>query len=1091
VFSLDFNYGNVVVTGLTLVIALDGTYNTEPTYSMVKSTDGYAWSATCINNIPYEITAIECSDNYSVDKTVYVAVDTNTSTPGPTSVVIYRCANAAVTTEHPDEFGPIFAVAGGGTNYASRVYSMDSYYDGSDVWLLTATDLDVFAIPDDRGLTTTWTDMQLSETLGGDYADGVGVGGVEVFKAMFAPDYASAGFIWALYLDDEDGASSTNTNGYGLISRKTGSTTWGNVITPEIISAGTDFAKSTCDLEFAADYSSTTNPNLYAALSFVGDNTEDDIYSIECDFYGSHGTSAQFDVDTVDRVDFCSLEVYGSLLVASTFDYGTVTDPNYNTQIWYSLNDGVTWDLASKNPTGDLDRYSALLISKYGTTAGMVFVGTGGEQSAISISEDDGDTWNQIAFIDDTLYQVTDIAFDPTGTSAALVTINASGNYSLWKTADVTAVKPQWQRTLCEGYSTTIAAFTMVEYSNDGTVAMLYDSSVDKIYRSSNDLQTFSNWKNTASWGDINDWVVYDSATVYAACDNGFWSTAVVGSDISGVTLASVAIQSDFDPDDADNGVIIVGGIDGKVYTSFNAGDDFESGVTVKIGAHSCTGTMYVAFDSDNLVYFAASEGYAGYGILAVDGAGASVTVPNGGPIADGAFYYLNILGVKIGGGSPLVSSSATSGNLGDILVDIVISADDTLYVLDDDGDVYRYLLNDLAADTYQSDWDIMEDGSITADELFVTSGSNVLWTFDTNPSATSPKVLLADDTLTGAVTGLTVTNIGPFSATISWTAMTDATDYLVMVFAYDEDDEAWDIAYVGIIPLVDYTDETAVVLFGLDDSTEYKVSVRVDNDDDISGSYSYLIDDQIEFSRFGNSSFTTDYYVDTPRPTNPQQGEQGTTLNPTFGWSSVPDAVTYTFQLSSTPDFSSIIDNVSVATTGYTYAGDALAYNTAYYWRVQAVGPDGTVSKWSSYSENYFSITLAEFAAQYEDLVEDLYGVFRNGDLVFYWTSGAISSFNTIVDPANYQDTLTVELPDVTTTSTSIIVTADIPNITIDPPTITATVNIPTQQTTVTSINLVVPDNQTPVYIWAIVAIGALLTVAVIVLIIRTRRVV
>jgi len=51
--------------------------------------------------------------------------------------------------------------------------------------------------------------------------------------------------------------------------------------------------------------------------------------------------------------------------------------------------------------------------------------------------------------------------------------------------------------------------------------------------------------------------------------------------------------------------------------------------------------------------------------------------------------------------------------------------------------------------------------------------------------------------------------------------------------------------------------------------------------------------------------------------------------------------------------------------------------------------------------------------------------------------------------------------------------------------------VDIP--QPTITTVNPVIemPDVVTPAYIWAIVGIGALLVIAVIVLIIRTRRVV
>jgi hypothetical protein len=76
-------------------------------------------------------------------------------------------------------------------------------------------------------------------------------------------------------------------------------------------------------------------------------------------------------------------------------------------------------------------------------------------------------------------------------------------------------------------------------------------------------------------------------------------------------------------------------------------------------------------------------------------------------------------------------------------------------------------------------------------------------------------------------------------------------------------------------------------------------------------------------------------------------------------------------------------------------------------------------------------------------------------------------------------QATLTVPLP----TFTVVVPTLTIPQITIPTPTFNlpqVTVVIPTQ-----------PVQATPAYIWVIVAVGAILTIAVIVLIIRTRRVV
>jgi hypothetical protein len=687
------------------------------------------------------------------------------------------------------------------------------------------------------------------------------------------------------------------------------------------------------------------------------------------------------------------------------------------------------------------------LISKYGTTKNLAFIGTGGDQSAISVSADNGDTWNQIAFIDDTLALVTDIAFDSTSKSAALITINYETSpviYSLWKTADVTAAAPQWQRTLCSGYSTTIGVFSLVEYSNDGTVAMLYDSTAERIYRSSNDLQTFANWKNTATWGIINDWVVYDSATVYAATTDGFWSTAVVGSDLTGVDLYSIAIQTGFDPDNADMDIIVAGDKVGNAYTSLDAGDNFEAAVNIA-GSDK---PVSIAFDSENVIYFATTdEVYSATNIA-----------------ADGRFYNV-VAGVNS-------YNLGTSGDMdldsGDDLVDIAISSDDTLYVLDGDGDMYRWLLYDIN----HTEWDEAAN-AVLCNELWLTEGSYTAWTIDTEVL----KVALLDDTLTPAVSGVTVSNIGPFSAVITWSNMTGATDYEVEFWAYNEATGLY--TYFTRVFVDAATGATTSVMVPLLDSTEYEVYVRANNDG------ASAISTKVELSRWGTDSFMTLYYMETPKPTNPAQGTDGTTLNPTFGWSSVPNAVSYTFQLSATPDFTSIIENVSVATTGHTYAGDALTYNTAYYWRVQAVGPDGTLSKWSTYTENYFSITLEEFLAGVD--LGSVMGFYRNGDLVFYWTSGAISSFNTILDPDNYVPELTVTQ---TVPTVSLTVTQTNPTYTIPVPEFTVTV--PSTVTTITNtVAVEIPQKDTPAYIWAIVAIGALLTVAVIVLIIRTRRVV
>jgi len=1042
-------------------------------WDMYKSADGYAWVPTCIMNQDTAITAIECSDDYTADETVYVAIDTSDPDANPATydghTTIYRCTGTAASGVTPGTLGQISAGEHGTAN-ASYVYSIDSNYDGADVWLLVATDIDVYAIPDDNGLTTVWTDMDLSETLGGGtgagdgYADGPGdismYPGVEVFKAMFAPDFDSTGVIWAVYYDEFTDVSLTNTAatyGYGLIARSSGSTLWGTVITPVIVfDVGSgDQARSHCDVEFADDYSSDPlmgSANLYAALSFRFSGLTDDIYSIECDFYGNPASVTPFSVNG-GGIDFCSLEVSGNLLIAGVYDYGLTT-----TEVWVSLNNGITWNMATKNPTGESSYTCNLLISTAGSSAGAFFAGTGGDQSALSISEDDGDTWNQIAFIDNDIDSIDDMAFDPTSTSAAMITQDTGdGTWSLWKTDDVTTAAPPWQRTLCTGYSTTIVQFDLVEYSMDGTVAMLYDDSVDRIYRSSDDLQTFVNWKSTAAWGTINRWVIYDSSSVYAACSasapglGGFWSTAVVGSDLTGVNLRSIAIQTGFDPDDADNSVLVVGDNSGNVYVSFDAGDNLEAPVSVD----ATSNPVYVAFDNDNNLY-----------------------------IAEGDDVYIAAIGA-----TNIVVSAAVIGGAREPfsdpwITDIDVSADNTLYVLSEDADVARYLIDDVNYEGRESRWDIAWNFGGPTSELWITSGSNTAWTIDFG----NVQVNLLDDTLTGQVTGITFSDVGPFSFTVSWDEMEGATDYQVRIYLEGDTDD-WLTTFIddNVLDLADYYGATYI----LTPATDWIVEVRVNNGveyySDDTWMYPYPIGQEIEKSRWSAAAdVMTDYYMTMPIPTNPSQGADEVSLTPSFGWSAVNYAVTYKIQLSDDPEFDSLIDSVSVTTTAYSYVGDGLDYDSDYYWRVQAVAPNGTTSEWSTYTETYFAITLPD------DLIYSIFWSMGPVDGLFDWVSGAISNFHTeeeefapvTVEPA---PTPTIILP--TPVVNVNIPEITIPDITVNPPAVT--VNLPTP--TVTSVtNLIdMPDQDTPVYIWLIVAIGALLTIAVIVLIIRTRRVV
>jgi hypothetical protein len=99
-----------------------------------------------------------------------------------------------------------------------------------------------------------------------------------------------------------------------------------------------------------------------------------------------------------------------------------------------------------------------------------------------------------------------------------------------------------------------------------------------------------------------------------------------------------------------------------------------------------------------------------------------------------------------------------------------------------------------------------------------------------------------------------------------------------------------------------------------------------------------------------------------------------------------------------------------------------------------------------------------------------------------------------TIEPPPTPTIDITLPAPQVTVVPPDVDVTLPAPQVTVVPPDVT--VDVPpvvtvTQQAPPTLVLPDEPDPGTPVYIWVIVAIGAILTIAVIVLIIRTRRVV
>jgi len=461
-------------------------------------------------------------------------------------------------------------------------------------------------------------------------------------------------------------------------------------------------------------------------------------------------------------------------------------------------------------------------------------------------------------------------------------------------------------------------------------------------------------------------------------------------------------------------------------------------GVDVEVAKSSDNGATWTKFtsavaDAAATMAFIAAEGSTVY--MTKDGAG-GVYRSTGGTFTkiDGATYDADG-GVSPGTGIVFGSSTGT-----------ILAAEGT-------GVIY-------ATDSVAGQGTSRVRGSATQAEAMLKSGvtftglwltksgtDNVLWT-----RGSDTKIWTYTDTLNKPGTG--VTQVGTpsgsgfviygldtqmlpggltfFTTTISWTALPNATSYTVH---YGTTATAAGLSSLysttGVTSISGITTTTLPMTLLAPNATYY-VSVWAD--------------EPVSSFMYGSYTFSTPPPVPNWTPNlSPMSGSQNVQVGPTgFDWDDVIGATGYEFQIAAANGIPAGTATVSLTQSAHSISN--LAYDTFYTWRVRAMS--GTVA----------------------------------GD----WVT---SVFTTEAAPP----------PPATTTVTTINIPtqtpAPVPTINLPQPTVIVnpapiTVTIP-PGTTLPTPTIVLPEAETPIYIWIIVAVGALLTIAVIVLIVRTRRVV
>jgi trimeric autotransporter adhesin len=221
---------------------------------------------------------------------------------------------------------------------------------------------------------------------------------------------------------------------------------------------------------------------------------------------------------------------------------------------------------------------------------------------------------------------------------------------------------------------------------------------------------------------------------------------------------------------------------------------------------------------------------------------------------------------------------------------------------------------------------------------------------------------------------------------------------------------------------------------------TTYYVRVRVTAANPLLSNWSPAVKFSVKLVQAGN---------DIIRNVAPVPGATDVALKPAFQWTAVDRAVSYNLQVADNPVFVNPLDNQTGLNTNVWLETKTLDPGKTYYWRVQAVAADGTTSDW-------FQFTFSTAAPV---------------------------------------PTTTVAPTTVTTTAAPITLPAQ--TVTLTPPAAPKFFDPISGLYFNTQSDLQQYQAQhpsatpsTPAYIWVIIVIGAVLVIAVIVLIARTRRV-
>lgn len=818
-------------------------------YTLFKSTDGgYHWSYT--GRVEAEIVAI-ATDPGGADGLYYA-----------TSTSVYKSDDGG------DSFTQFPPNPGGA--------------DGTDIKI---TDLSVANLDDRNLIAVATADCNLAAG-GGIYTleetDGVfpswqdtGIGDYNTHRLALSPDFESDGIMVALITDDAETYIAYN---YGTPGD------W------EMVELLDDDRNS-----FVSD----------GASEIVFPPGFDEPYPIFIGLNGGDGGVYRVTSGDAERLDGIDAHIASLDSVGEEGAFRIIAGEKSNGNVWYSEDSGESWDEAVKPPSGG--GMTGVVFAPGPTDGLTAYASTAGSDSAVSLTTDGGETWNQIGLIDTGIDALLDLGVSPDHDSdGTLFLLSWGGEHSLWRTQNDAGT---WERVFTSSLAEVDSLSRVIISPEQELFLTGFRNGHPAVWRSGDSGQSFI--YRGAAPHHVDAWAMADDGTLFIGgydgshgvvniSDNGGRSYAIttaVGSSSPNSILPS--------PDYATDTTVLLGTASGGVYLSTDGGLTFEP----------------LPWDDASPLNGALSIAYApeanGQGIVYA----ASQTADEG--------IYRFRLGTDDRWERIAHPAGAMFGQ-------VVVNTDGTLYASDfqTEGGLQRCLNPDYAlGPSFETVNGGLEDG---ATMVGLWQASHRLWSTDT----TNVELMTLFDSLTLPVqlsspadnaSGKDILNEAAVrDVELDWEALNGATEY------------RWQLDADTNFDSVLFEDTNAASVTRpptLEPATTYYWRVRA-----------------IEpvLSPWSEKwSFTTVMGSEAsgPRLIAPEAGGQDVSTRPLFQWSALADAEGYELMISAQP---SLEQPVITKTAGEALPGTAwecdidLAPQTTYYWKVRGRNAE-TSSAWSA----------------------------------------------------------------------------------------------------------------------------------------------